>query len=73
MNKEHLLTTVDSWLTTSAVARLVDRTADTVRHWHRIGLLPAMRTESGQRLFRRADVEALLERRAQEREEAACA
>jgi excisionase family DNA binding protein len=62
MNKEALLS-ADDLLTTSDVARLTNRTPDTIRHWERIGVLPARKTAGGQHLFRRDDVERLLTER----------
>jgi len=50
-------------LTTGDVAREAGNAADTVRYWERTGLLKATRTASGQRLFRREDVEAFLAKR----------
>lgn len=45
--------------TTADVARVEDVTPATVRAWERTGKLPALRTISGQRIFRGADVEAM--------------
>lgn len=50
----------DELLTTSAVAKLIDRSPDWVRHLDRVGKLRAQRTSTGIRLFRRHDVEELL-------------
>jgi DNA-binding transcriptional MerR regulator len=52
----------DDLLTTQDVARAADGEvcASTVRQWERTGKLPAIRTASGMRLFRRADVERVL-------------
>ena len=57
----------DPYLEPAQVARLLGVSADTVRRWERLGLLPAIRTARGSRLFRRADVEALRARRDQSR------
>ena len=46
-------------LTTSGTARLLELSSESVRAYERAGKLPATRTESGMRLFRRADVERL--------------
>ena len=54
---------MDAPLTTADAAKLLDVVPDTVRLWERNGLLRAIRTESGVRLFRRRDVEALAVRR----------
>lgn len=50
-------------LTTSAVARLLELSSESVRAYERAGKLPATRTENGMRLFRRADVERLRRQR----------
>lgn len=64
-----VLAGADDILQTSDVARMTDPpvSADAVRHWERVGLLPAVKTAGGVRLFRRADVLAFLERRRQRR------
>jgi excisionase family DNA binding protein len=55
-------------LLTSEVAEMFAVTPDTVRRWERLGLLPAMRTGHGVRLFARQDIERILhERGARER------
>ena len=51
-------------LTPSDVARMTSRSASTVRGWERAGLLPALRTARGNRLFRLRDVRRLLSERA---------
>jgi DNA-binding transcriptional MerR regulator len=56
-------------LTTSDAARIADRAPDTIRQWERDGLLPAQRTVSGQRLFKRADVVAAAKARERKRDE----
>ena len=53
---------MDQLLTTSDAARILNRSADSVRLYHRTGKLPARRTRSGQRLFDLADVRALAAR-----------
>jgi DNA-binding transcriptional MerR regulator len=55
-------------LTTSAVARLLELSAESVRAFERAGKLLATRTESGMRLFRRADVERLAAERRRRRQ-----
>jgi excisionase family DNA binding protein len=47
------------WLTTSEAAKVLDRSADTVRLYERTGKLPAQKTKRGQRLFSVEDVERL--------------
>ncbi len=42
------------------VARLLAVSIGTVRNWERSGKLAAIRTPSGQRRFRRSDVQAIL-------------
>jgi excisionase family DNA binding protein len=56
MNKEDGM---DELLTTSDVARLLNRSVDRVRDYEREGKLPALKTRSGQRLFRAGDVNRL--------------
>lgn len=43
-------------LLTNDVARFLKASAESVRKWERLGLLPALRTEQGVRIFRREDV-----------------
>jgi excisionase family DNA binding protein len=50
---------MDELLTTSDVARALNRSADRVRGYEREGKLPAQRTRSGQRLFKASDVDRL--------------
>jgi DNA-binding transcriptional MerR regulator len=50
---------VDELLTTNDAARILNRSAESVRNYERRGLLTAQRTPNGQRLFRRGDVEAM--------------
>ena len=52
-------------LNTSDAARLVNKSAETIRSWERAGRLPARRTSAGHRLFRRADVLAAANRSGQ--------
>lgn len=60
------LTTLDPVLTTEA-ARLCGVAPETIRHWHAIGRLPAVRTAGGVRLFSRADCERIAREREQRR------
>ena len=53
---------LDPVLTTEA-ARILDVSAETVRHWERVGILPAVKTERGVRLFDRRDVERVARER----------
>jgi excisionase family DNA binding protein len=53
----------DQFLSTSGAARILGVTPDTVRYLERRGRLPALHLESGQRVFRRSDVEELARRR----------
>ena len=46
-------------LTVSEAARALEVAGQTVRQWADTGKLAAQRTASGQRLFRKADVERL--------------
>lgn len=48
----------EEFLMVHDVAKLVDRTGQTVRDWEREGKLPAIRTPSGVRLFKASDVNA---------------
>jgi excisionase family DNA binding protein len=47
----------DQLLTTTDAARLIGVSSETIRVWEGVGKLPAMRTQSGTRLFKRDDVE----------------
>ena len=47
----------EEWLTLSSVARLAEKSEATIRQAAKHGKLPAIRTASGIRLFRRSDVE----------------
>lgn len=55
------------YLLTNGAARLLDVAPQTIRLWERTGKLPALRTESGVRLFSRCDVERLARERAERR------
>ena len=57
----------DELLETSEAARLADTSEATVRRAERLGLLPAVRTRRGVRLFKRGDVEAFAKAREQDR------
>ncbi|HEX4432835.1 MAG TPA: helix-turn-helix domain-containing protein [Frankiaceae bacterium] len=46
--------------TANVVARTLNVTPDTVRRWARTGKLPVVTLPSGQKRFRREDVEKLL-------------
>jgi len=50
-------------VTVSEAARLLEVSADTIRRWDATGRLPAQRTRSGLRLFRREDIERFAEQR----------
>ena len=45
--------------TASAAARFLGRSAESIRAYERAGKLPAIRTTTGVRLFRRDDLERL--------------
>jgi excisionase family DNA binding protein len=49
----------EEYLTTGSVSRELDVSESRVRQLETAGRLPAVRTDRGVRLFRRADVEAL--------------
>jgi excisionase family DNA binding protein len=49
---------------TNDVAKVLNVSPDTVRRLERAGILPALKTSSGVRLFSRADVERLARERA---------
>lgn len=53
----------DELLHTAAAAKLLDLSVESVRSLNNEGKLPALRIVNGQRVFRRADVEALAEKR----------
>src|SRR5215468_4594262 len=56
----------DDLMTPSDAARVLGLSADSVRVLSDSGRLPAMRTVSGRRLFRRGDVDRLAAERAQQ-------
>jgi excisionase family DNA binding protein len=56
----------DDLMTPSDAARVLGLSADSVRVLSDSGRLPAMRTVSGRRLFRRSDVDRLAAERAQQ-------
>jgi excisionase family DNA binding protein len=62
VDTEQLLTTVETeqLLTTADAARLANVAGETIRGWANTGKLPAIRTVSGVRLFRRTDVERVM-------------
>jgi excisionase family DNA binding protein len=51
--------TGDEFLTTAPAAREIGVSAQTVIQWERDGKLPAIKTATGMRLFRREDIERL--------------
>ena len=51
-------------LTTAPTAREFDVSPQAVIQWEKRGILPAIKTASGQRLFRREDIERLKRERA---------
>lgn len=50
---------MEQLLTTSDAARALRRSVESVREYERTGRLPAIRTQSGVRLFKLSDVEQL--------------
>jgi excisionase family DNA binding protein len=66
MNDSALVTNPDDLLTPSDAARVLGLSPDSVRVLSDNGRLPAMRTVSGRRLFRRGDVDRLAAERAQQ-------
>jgi excisionase family DNA binding protein len=48
------------YLAVGEAAALVGVSVDTLRRWERAGQIKAVRTPTGQRRFKRSDVEALL-------------
>lgn len=50
----------DDLLPVGEAARILGVSTDTMRRWHREGVLSAVRTVGNQRRFRRSDLEALL-------------
>jgi excisionase family DNA binding protein len=69
----HAAPNPDDLMTPSDAARVLGLSADSVRVLSDSGRLPAMRTVSGRRLFRRADVDRLAADRAQQTAAAAAA
>jgi excisionase family DNA binding protein len=63
----------DDLMTPSDAARILGLSADSVRVLSDSGRLPALRTVSGRRLFRRSDVDRLAAERAQQIAAAAAA
>ena len=53
----------DDLLFTTEVSRILSVSAETVRSWERRGILPALRTAAGVRLFKRSDVEDVARKR----------
>jgi excisionase family DNA binding protein len=53
------VTSDNDFLMTSGAARLAEVSKETILLWERQGKLPAVKTDNGRRLFRRADVERL--------------
>lgn len=53
---------MDELLTTSEVARSLNRSVDSIRKYERDGKLPALKTRSGQRLFKSSDVKSFAAR-----------
>jgi DNA-binding transcriptional MerR regulator len=58
---------MSSQMMTAEVARYLEVVPNTVRLYEASGLLPAQRTATGVRIFRRLDVEAFAKRRAEKR------
>jgi DNA-binding transcriptional MerR regulator len=61
-----ILAPLDPVLTTEA-ARILEVAPETIRHWERVGILPALKTERGVRLFSRRDCERLRDEREAQR------
>lgn len=59
----------DDLLTTGDASRILNCSTDLVRHFERTGILAALRTVGGQRIFRRVDVERLRDRRLHQQHE----
>ena len=53
-------TSEDEWLTGSAAARFICKSEGSVRVYAASGKLPCIRTSTGLRLFRRADLEKFI-------------
>jgi DNA-binding transcriptional MerR regulator len=67
--EDHMAHDDNDLLTVQDVARLDgDVCAATVRAWERSGKLPAIRTASGMRLFRRADADRVISERRRARQ-----
>ena len=49
-----------SFMSVSSAARLIGKSESQVRYAAATGKLPVIRTENGQRLFKRSDVEAFV-------------
>jgi hypothetical protein len=54
---------MENYMTVSAVARLAKKSEGWVRQVEMRGKLPALRTSTGQRIFRESDVIAFLKKR----------
>jgi len=52
--------TDEEFLTLSSAARVAKRSEATIRQWEIAGKLPAIRTETGTRLFKASDVRAFV-------------
>jgi excisionase family DNA binding protein len=52
----------DIFLTVTEAARILNRSGESVRNYERKGMLPAVKTARGIRLFRESDVRAFGER-----------
>jgi excisionase family DNA binding protein len=63
MKNGSVVADADDLLTTGDVARLANLSTDTIRYYERHNRLPAVKTVSGQRLFRRAVVARFLQAR----------
>ncbi len=61
------------FLSVKATARLLDKAENTIRHWERQGKISAIKTESGTRFFRRAEVERVAQELERLRTSEACA
>jgi len=59
-NLAHTMTMAGEYLSTGEAAELLGVHPDTLRRWERAGRVKAVRTPTGQRRFKRADIEALL-------------
>lgn len=54
---------MSEFLTTNSVAKTLGLSPETVLYHVKLGRLPAIRTESGLRIFQRSDVEAFRKKR----------